>query len=112
MKDIPTLNRHRPNLKNGSLLTDLTLIDLKETPSYFLLKIDVNSVIASEISIELTHRTLVLRENSLASPSAKKRVSIQVDSDRTPLNATYRNGVLWIRILKQSSIQFQSLTGD
>jgi HSP20 family molecular chaperone IbpA len=76
------------------------LVDVEETPSHYLLTLDVRRMLGNEITIELSDELLLLRSILRDSEPSLKRVSLRVDSGHHSLAAHYRNGQLRIALPK------------
>ncbi len=100
------------NLRN--LDETCPVLEVNETRTHFLFRIDVNSMLGDDILIELNQKELTLTENTLETrhPLQRKRVSVNVDSDQRILNAHYTNGFLLIRIEKTGLNLNSMLPGD
>ena len=88
-------------LHPGRLPEDLPLFEIRETPSHYLLRLDIESLFGQGISIELGEETLILCGKRIDPHDFnKKRITLRVDSHRPALTAHYREGILIIALPK------------
>lgn len=82
---------------------DLLLFDVQETPSHYLLRLDVHSVLGNEIILDISGETLTVRECATSiEQNPAKRITLRVDSHQPAVSASYRAGVLLIALPKNA----------
>ena len=91
-------------LNPDTLSKERLLFDVQETPSHYLLRLDVHSVLGNEISLDISGETLTLKDRpSAKGGSAVKRITLRVDSHYPAVSASYRGGLLIIALPKEKS---------
>lgn len=93
------------NICSVSEQLHLPLFDIRETPSHYLLTLNLKRNMGSEIEIELTEGELLIsgRGNCLL-PGEIPRVSLRVYSEDLALSASYREGYLMIAVPKSQRL--------
>ena len=94
----------RPALENEDTRISFPFFDVKETPSHYMLCLDVSTALGEEVEIELNDDELILTGRGPPNTGTQvPRVSLKVNSEKFAVAAHYHDGRLTIALPKEPS---------